>query len=114
MIDQPDDLPGAPDDDEELWADDSLWDDGEILFMGYEELISRYLGYEIELSGSLPMRLRIVQPSTPQSSTVLVGVYGDCLVVQERDDYLLLPHAQVIVAIPKDEWESGEWRPTGE
>jgi hypothetical protein len=90
---------------EEHW-DSSLDEIGDA---GYQDIITPYVGYEAKMKEGNPVRIRLARPSTETSKAVLVGVYADCVVIQTADDYVVVPRETVIVSIPRDEWESGEW-----
>jgi hypothetical protein len=76
---------------------------------GFEAVISPFIGYEVELQGTHPILLQIVRPSTPNSARVLAGVYPDCIVVLDHEQYVVMPHAMVIASVPRAEWEANEW-----
>ena len=98
-------------DTENGWDDDGTeWDDSEVpASLGFEAILSRFLGYEVTVTGSSPIRLDIVRPSLPDSPAVIVGVHADCVVVQSEGRYTVYPQANVIVSIPTEEWETDEW-----
>ena len=95
-------------DDEEL--DDDEWD-GELPmpFLGFESLLTRFLGYEVTVSGANPIAIQVVGPSNADSGAVLIGVYADCIVVQDRRRYTVYPQSSITVSVSADEWEDTEW-----
>jgi len=95
------------DSDGDDWEGDETGE-GDML-VGLDTLLAQYVGYEVHLKGSNPVQMRIVRPSTPASSAVLVGSYSDCLVVREDASYTIIPYPLVIVSVPRDEWDSQEW-----
>ncbi len=98
--------------DHETGFDDELdesWDVDAGGSLGFEALLTPFLGYEVSVSGDGPFRVRILAPSTPESTSVLVGVHSDCMVVQDLERYTIYPQASCIAEIPASEWEQDEF-----
>ena len=75
----------------------------------FTDLLSPYLGYEVSIDYSQPVRISIIRPSTPESGDVLVGVHSDCIVIEGDESFHVLQREQVIFTIPRKEWEDAEW-----
>lgn len=93
------------------WDDNGEeWDDSEApASLGFEAILSRFLGYEVAVTGESPVQMDVVRPSLPGSPAVIVGVHTDCIVVQSDGRYTVYPQANVVVSIPAEEWEADEW-----
>jgi len=91
-------------DEEALSQGEDTWDDEDMAPLeGFEAILTPFLGYEVRLETG---RLTIIQPSTPKSDAILVAVYNDCLVIEGKDEYLVVPREGLITSIPREEWES--------
>ena len=90
----------------DAFESDELWEeDGAPMNGSFESVLTPFLGYEVTWQ---PGRLSLVQPSTPESDLILIGVYDDCVILEGTTDYLVLPRESLVVSIPRDEWESDD------